>query len=147
MDFFDALVRYETRLWNALDARLAEAGGARLAQVKALRIIDEAAGECRVLEIQVGLLITVGAASKLVDRLEAAGYVSRRPNPTDRRSSLIALTESGRAALHAANTVMAQALGDHLRGVDVVDLAAALRGLDERLAPQRDLAASPGTRA
>ena len=32
-----------------------------------------------------------------VDRLEAAGLVRRQPHPTDGRSSLVALTEEGRA--------------------------------------------------
>ncbi|HSN43125.1 MAG TPA: MarR family transcriptional regulator [Propionibacteriaceae bacterium] len=137
MDFFDALVRYETRLWNVLDTRLAEAGGARLAQWKALRIIDDAAGECRVLEIQSSLLITVGAASKLVDRLEAAGYVERSANPADRRSSLIAVTDTGRSALHAANTVVTTALSEYLGGADLRGLTEALVGLDERLGSRR----------
>lgn len=31
----------------------------------------------------------------LVDRLEKAGYLARRPNPTDRRSLLVSLTSDG----------------------------------------------------
>lgn len=31
----------------------------------------------------------------LADRLEKAGYLSRRPNPSDRRSLLVSLTEAG----------------------------------------------------
>ena len=36
-----------------------------------------------------------GTVSPLVDRLERAGYVERRPNPQDRRSSLVRMTPWG----------------------------------------------------
>jgi DNA-binding MarR family transcriptional regulator len=35
--------------------------------------------------------------TKLLDRLEAKGLIERHPNPGDRRSVVIALTEHGRA--------------------------------------------------
>lgn len=44
--------------------------------------------------------------SKLVlvlDELEAAGLVRRRPDPTDRRARIVEATESGRRALDAAH--------------------------------------------
>ena len=40
--------------------------------------------------------IGIGSTSKVVDRREARGWVERRPNPADRRSSLLALTDDGR---------------------------------------------------
>ncbi len=36
------------------------------------------------------------AASQLANRVEAAGYLERRPNPSDRRSKLVRLTPRGR---------------------------------------------------
>jgi DNA-binding MarR family transcriptional regulator len=50
---------------------------------------------CRVFDINEQLSITVGA-SKLVDRIEAAGLCRRRVNPDDRRSRFIELTPAGR---------------------------------------------------
>jgi DNA-binding MarR family transcriptional regulator len=44
-------------------------------------------------------VITVGGTSKLVDRIEAAGYCERRSHPEDRRSSIIALTPAGEQIL------------------------------------------------
>jgi DNA-binding MarR family transcriptional regulator len=41
--------------------------------------------------------LTTGAITGVLDRLERAGYVRRRPNPRDRRSLIIEL-ERGRAA-------------------------------------------------
>ena len=46
--------------------------------------------------------LTTGGVTRLVDRMQAAGYVERVPCPTDRRVSYAALTDSGRAKLDEA---------------------------------------------
>jgi DNA-binding MarR family transcriptional regulator len=66
-----------------------------------LRFI-ELTDDCRVGDIARELVITVGAASKSVDRLESSGWVVRLPNPRYRRSSLLELTDAGPALLAAA---------------------------------------------
>jgi MarR family transcriptional regulator, organic hydroperoxide resistance regulator len=48
------------------------------------------------------LSLTTGGVSKLVDAIETSGYCKRRPNPDDRRSSIIELTPAGRKALARA---------------------------------------------
>lgn len=49
-----------------------------------------------------GILSPAGMTNRL-DRLENAGWVERRPDPADRRSTLIVLTDAGRAkAIEAA---------------------------------------------
>jgi DNA-binding MarR family transcriptional regulator len=52
------------------------------------------------------LSITVGGASKAVDRIEAAGHCVRRSNPDDRRSSIIELTPAGASLLAEAIPVV-----------------------------------------
>lgn len=47
-------------------------------------------------------MVTSGAMTARLDRLERAGLVVRRPNPADRRGSLVALTERGRGLVDAA---------------------------------------------
>lgn len=47
-------------------------------------------------------MVTTGAMTKRVDRLEAAGLVSRRPSQADGRGRVIALTAKGRATIDAA---------------------------------------------
>jgi len=111
VDFFDALVRYETELWNFLDERLQADLGLTLARLDALRVINRRDGACRVQDIADDLCITVGAASKLVDRLETDGLARRAANPGDRRSSLISFTDRGRS-IHDAG---AKRLDAHLR--------------------------------
>ena len=41
------------------------------------------------------ILLTSGSMTALTDRLEAVGYVTRRPDPNDRRGVLIRLTDDG----------------------------------------------------
>jgi DNA-binding MarR family transcriptional regulator len=134
MDFFDALVRYETDLWNHLDARLRADHAPSLATVCALRVVARHDGACRVQELRSDLGITVGAASKLVDRLERDGLAARRANPDDRRSSLIELTTDGQRALGVGVAVVESRLAEHLDGEpDVAVVTAVLTQLDSRL--------------
>jgi DNA-binding MarR family transcriptional regulator len=44
------------------------------------------------------------SVTSIVDRLEAAGHVVRRPHPTDGRGTLAEVTASGRALVEAATT-------------------------------------------
>jgi len=45
------------------------------------------------------LSITTGSATAMIDRLENAGFLVRRPHPTDRRSLLLELTPAGMHAM------------------------------------------------
>ena len=47
-------------------------------------------------------LVTSGTMTNRIDRLAAAGLVSRRPDPQDRRGVLVALTPAGQVAVDAA---------------------------------------------
>jgi DNA-binding MarR family transcriptional regulator len=100
-DTFDVLIRFETELWNSIDARLRADLDQPLARFEVMRVIDSHPG-CRVFDIADELSITIGGTSKLVDRIEAAGHCRRRPNPGDRRSSIIELTPAGRRLLTKA---------------------------------------------
>jgi DNA-binding MarR family transcriptional regulator len=48
------------------------------------------------------LQVHATSVTSLVDRLESAGHVVRRPHPEDRRAVLAELTDSGRAVVEAA---------------------------------------------
>ena len=95
---FSELVRLETELWNAVEARLRADHGITLPFFEFMQIISRRP-ECRVQDIAAELSITVGGTSKIVDRIEAAGYCARSANPHDRRSSVIALTLAGKRLL------------------------------------------------
>jgi DNA-binding MarR family transcriptional regulator len=48
------------------------------------------------------MMLTSGAMTNRIDRLEEAGLVSRRPDPQDRRGTLVRLTAKGKALIDAA---------------------------------------------
>jgi DNA-binding MarR family transcriptional regulator len=98
---FDDLIRFEIDLWNAVDARLKREFGLPLTHFEPMSVMDRRP-ICRVYDIASELGITTGGTSKLVDRIEAAGFCRRLPNPEDRRSSLLKLTPQGRRLLAAA---------------------------------------------
>ena len=94
-ELFNDFIRFEIELWNAVDARLKAEFGLPLTHFEPMSVMDKIPG-CRVYDIANELGITTGGTSKLVDRIEASGYRRRLPNPDDRRSSLLELTEEGR---------------------------------------------------
>jgi DNA-binding MarR family transcriptional regulator len=134
MNFFETLVRFQTDLWNAVDRVLIDSDQVGIAILQPLRVLNRHNGTGRVHDLSVELSITIGAASKLADRLERDGLAARRPHPEDRRSSLIALTELGKQARSQgekiARRVMADVLGDD---DDVAVVGAALERLQSRL--------------
>jgi DNA-binding MarR family transcriptional regulator len=101
---FDDLVRFETELWNGIDASLQLQCGVTLGTFNVLLVVSDTAG-CRVNDLAAALSITVGGASQAVDRIESRGLLERLPNPANRRSSLLALTASGRRVVKMASTV------------------------------------------
>lgn len=133
MEFFDVLVRYEVALWNAVDRELGRQGKISLGQLHALRVVGRYGGQARVQDLSSDIGITVGAASKLADRLERDGLASRSPNPANRRSSLISLTAAGQQALASAMEVFRGAVARAVGEEDVEPLTAALRRLQARL--------------
>lgn len=79
--------------------------------------------------------------TKLFQRLEAEGVVERRPDPDDRRSSLIGLTDAGRERLDTLRQNMAAGLDPALDGLDDDQLqtlrraAVIIRDLADELSP------------
>jgi DNA-binding MarR family transcriptional regulator len=110
---FDDLVRVEILLWDAVDRRLRRDLDLPLGRFEALRAVS-GSSTSRVQDVAGALAITVGAASKLVDRLETSGLCARRAHPTDRRSSLVTLTDAGRDVLAAATAAVDDELGHRL---------------------------------
>lgn len=111
---FNELVRLETELWNAVDARLRADFDLPLARFEPMQVIQRVPS-CRVNDIAAALSITIGGTSKLVDRIEAAGHCRRLANPHDRRSSLIELTPAGRRLLGKATAAFEQELETRVR--------------------------------
>ncbi|MFD7311274.1 MarR family winged helix-turn-helix transcriptional regulator [Promicromonospora sp. NPDC059942] len=116
----DDLVRVEVRLYTLLDARLRAAHGHGLGRVDLLRAVD-AVPRCRVSDLVRRLGITVGAASKGVDRQVRDGLVRRQANPEDGRSSFLELTPAGRQVLDEMLPTLDRETAEVLRGTGVPD--------------------------
>ena len=102
---FEALLHAEVALWNRLEKDLwRTANSATLARYLVLKQIDAsvADGGLRVQDIARRQHTTVGAASRLVDRLVSDGLVVRTPCPKDRRSCRLSLTDKGRVRMESA---------------------------------------------
>lgn len=135
---FADLVRCETRLYNALNDWLRERHGIVTSQYEFLRYLRDHPGT-RVADVAVEFAIGIGATSKAMDRLERHGWLARQPNPTDRRSSLLALTEDGQRLIEAAEQSFTARLTELVSGpLDdaqlsaVAEAMALLRGALER---------------
>jgi DNA-binding MarR family transcriptional regulator len=103
IEWLSDLVRLEIRLWNRIDARLRDEHDLPLAFFWPLYVVERSSGgSLRVGEVATALGLTVGGASKIVDRMEGAGLLSRESDPADRRASRVTLTDAGRRKLDAA---------------------------------------------
>lgn len=125
MSFLADLVRLETVLWNRVERALTAAGEVSLANLMGLRVLGGHGDRGRVNELSAEIGITVGAASKFVDRLERQGLVRRRPHPGDRRSSLLSLTSAGKTAWKNGEAAAEQILADLLSLNDDISSARA----------------------
>ena len=136
LDVFTELVRAEIKLWNGLDSHLESTIGLSLATFQALDAVRSTEGPARVQDISSRMLITVGATSKLVDRLERDGLAVRSANPADRRSSIVALTDAGSKAVEAAESAaeahLAGVLGEVLPASEAGRLLVQLTALQSR---------------
>ncbi len=56
-------------------------------------------------ELATGLAMTTQGAAKIIDEMEAGGYVRRRPDPRDGRAKQLELDQRGRAALATARRI------------------------------------------
>ncbi|MGZ0147834.1 MarR family winged helix-turn-helix transcriptional regulator [Kribbella sp. WER1] len=68
-------------------------------QFRVLRTLDHADQPIRLSELAARLGIVPRSATSVVDDLESAGLLARRPDPHDRRATLVALTPAGHQIL------------------------------------------------
>ena len=143
-----AEIRGAQRAVDAVDEAVAERLGLSRTE---LRAIDHLFPDARVTsgDLARATLLTAGAMTILLDRLERAGYVARQRDPSDRRRVYVALTDDGRRVVGALYAGVARATApiaarysneqlatiiDFLRSERAVNEAYArsLRGLDSQ---------------
>jgi DNA-binding MarR family transcriptional regulator len=103
------------------------------AQLRALRVLMRQ-GAMRLSELSGHLHIAARSTTEVVDALEARGLVKRRPDPGDRRATLVEVTGHGDSvldAIRAARGTETERAFDRLSRADRTHLARILRKLRE----------------
>jgi len=123
---------FHHRMFRAVNDEM-NACGMSMARTKVLsRLHEQGPTRQNVLAAEFGL--SPHSITDIVDTLERLGMAERRPDPTDRRAKLVAITKAGEAGLEVAN-VTKQRLLQHIFGaLSEEDRATFLRlldGLDE----------------
>ena len=89
-------------------------------------------------ELSQELRCTPRNVTDLVDALERAGLVARGPHPTDRRATLVRLTEQGNAAAARMQAEYRQFAAELFRDVSPAELASFVRVVNHTLGRLRE---------
>jgi len=100
------------------------------AQLRALRVLRRH-GVMRLSELSDRLHIAPRSATEVVDALEGRGLAQRRPDPGDRRATLVEVTADGSGVLDAVRGTEAELAFGRLSPADRSSLARILRKLRE----------------
>ncbi len=87
--------------------------------------------------------MTTASVTGLLDRLSASGYLTRSPNPRDRRSILVTLTDEGSAALRGLSEVFVADIELATSGADAAEQAGLERLLRQAGAALRHRTTDP----
>jgi DNA-binding MarR family transcriptional regulator len=102
-------------------------------QLRALRVLKRY-GTMRLSELSDHLHIAARSATEVVDALESHGLVQRRPDPADRRATLVEVTGHGATILdsiRAARGAEAERVFGRLSAADRAELGRILRALQD----------------
>lgn len=109
-----------------------------LAPLRALQSLDRR-GPSMVGELGDDLGLVPSTASRLSDRLTGAGLITRRPAPSNRRSTLLEITDAGRAILDELVALRIRSFGEVADQMSNQDRAALIQGAHAFTAAQQRL--------
>jgi DNA-binding MarR family transcriptional regulator len=110
-DAWDGFLHTHSALWKELEARMLRAHGLLLSSYDVLLKINQAgAGGVRMSELARQALMTTGGLTRLADRLERDGLITRTRSAEDGRGFVACITPAGRRLLSRARR-------DHVRDV------------------------------
>ncbi|MCL3838894.1 MarR family winged helix-turn-helix transcriptional regulator [Aeromicrobium duanguangcaii] len=131
-----ALARAVSVIPRVIDADLVQAQGISGTEYIVLMNLSEAPEGCmRMSQLANHVAISVSGLSRVVGRLEREGLVERSRSADDGRGQVASITPAGLRCLQAAWPVhlasVRRRVMDHLRGLDLTALAAALEDIAE----------------
>jgi DNA-binding MarR family transcriptional regulator len=142
----DRYLAVHHRMFRAVNDEMSGCG-LSLARTKVLLSLRER-GPIRQSVLAADFGLSPHSITDIVDGLERLGMAERRPDPTDRRAKLVAITEAGQAGLDVANATRQRLLTQVFGALSEADRAALLRLLDTLdEAAQRLIAAPAGPAA
>lgn len=132
------LAKAQRQALLAIDQALSTAKLPPLDWYDVLLELERAGGSLRPLELEREMLLAQYNLSRLIDRMEKAGYVERRAIKDDRRGQAIVITSAGKSLRRRMWSVygpaIQAAIGEHLSPKQVEALGTLLGALLEKLA-------------
>ncbi|WP_157264978.1 MarR family winged helix-turn-helix transcriptional regulator [Azohydromonas aeria] len=107
-----------------------------------LFVLLKAGGAATTAQVARQVSIDPGAATRMLDRLEKKGFITRSRSTEDRRVVNVALTEAGRQAAGEVPKVLSQVLNEHLAGFSFDEWQTLLSLLRRMLANAESLQAA-----
>lgn len=136
---FGRLVEAYSRLEQQLGAAMeAETGLPHVWFEVLVRLARSSEGQLTMGALAEQIALSTGGVTRLIDRMQTAGYVERRPCPTDRRVAYVGITGPGSDILDKAATVHANNLREIFASFSEHDLAT----LDTLLGQLRETASA-----
>ena len=130
------LVRAPRKALASIEQALREAELPSLAWYDALLELERAGGSLRPFELEREMLLAQYNLSRLIDRMEKAGYVERRAVKEDRRGQEVVITAAGKALRRRMWSIygpaIQAAIGEHLSAKQIDTLGALLAALIEQ---------------
>jgi DNA-binding MarR family transcriptional regulator len=131
------LMRAQQAVLAAVEADLKAAGFPPLAWYDVLLELSRAEKGLRPFALEQELLLAQYNLSRLLDRLERAGYLERRACPEDGRGQIVAITPSGRALVKRMWPTYRAAIARHVGAKLSEDDASRLAALLGKLTPAK----------
>jgi len=132
------LTKAQRRALASIEQALGAAKLPPLAWYDVLLELERARGSLRPFELEREMLLAQYNLSRLIDRMEEAGYVERRALKEDRRGQVIVISSAGKTLRRRMWSVYGPAIqatiGDHLSPKQVDALSALLGALIEKIA-------------
>jgi DNA-binding MarR family transcriptional regulator len=133
MEAWSGLLRMHTELYRELDRRLARGQQMPLSSYELLLRLVWARDGLRMSELAEQMLMTTGGLTRMADRLERDGLITRTRSAADLRSYHAHITAAGRRAFKRANRQhladVRELFLDHLSHDDLEALAGVWRRL------------------
>jgi len=112
-ELWASLMRGQALLADAVSGRLETEAGIPLAWYEVLAVLADAPeGALRMQDLGQSMWLSKSGLTRLCDRIEEAGYLSRRSCPTDRRGTFAVITDAGRVKVRDARPVFSRASED-----------------------------------